>query len=82
MLRGTNTPHGRYVIYTIVLGSFLGILLTELLHVPYDISVLILIAILAVCLGCMNRFTNWITERRKQRFQQQIAERQKDGNEP
>ncbi len=82
MLRNTSSPHGRYTIYMVILVSFLGILLTEMLHVPYEITVLIISVVLLVGLFNMDRLIRWIKEQRNERFQEQLAERKKDRESP
>ena len=78
MIRNTNSDHGRYTIYTVVLMSFLGIALCEVLGVPYEIGVLILTILLMVVLLNMNRIVRWTRERRQRRFQANLADRRKD----
>lgn len=78
MVRNTNSDHGRYTIYSVILISFLGIALVQVLGVPYETAVLILIGLLLAVLLNMNRIIRWTRERRGQRFQSRVAERQKD----
>jgi len=79
MLRSTSTARGKYIIYVVLLCSFIGIILEYLIRLPYQLTIGIIVVVLVALIINMERIINKIDERRRKSIEKLFEEKDLNG---